>query len=91
MGLILGVCRTGSVLAQRTTSEGPRWTRAIEPALHTPISPFENIWGMRMCSPAADRVSTRSGRAGENVARNGSRPGHPSQSIRGERKENKNR
>ena len=41
MGLILGVRRTGSVLAQRAASEGPRWTRAIEPALHTPISPFE--------------------------------------------------
>jgi hypothetical protein len=44
MGLIMGligVCRAGSVLAQRAASEGPRWTRAIEPALHTPISPFE--------------------------------------------------
>ena len=41
MGLISGVCRAGSVLAQRAASEGPRWTRAIEPALHTPISPFE--------------------------------------------------
>ena len=40
MGLILGVRRTGSVLAQRAASEGPRWTRAIEPAL-PPISPFE--------------------------------------------------
>ena len=84
MGLISGVCRTGSVLAQRAASEGPRWTRAIEPALHTPISPFEDMGDENVLAWVRARL-TCSGREGENVARNGCRPGHPSQSMRGER------
>jgi hypothetical protein len=80
MGLISGVCRTGSLLAQRAASEGPRWTRAIEPALHTPISPFEYMGDENVLAWV-----------GEIVARNGSRPGHPSHSMRGERGEKRHR
>jgi len=90
MGLISGVSRAGSVLAQRAASEGPRWTRAIEPALHTPISSFENMKDENVLVRGRARL-TCSGRAGEIVARNGSRPGHPSHSMRGERGEKRQR
>ena len=77
MGLILGVCRTGSVLAQRAASEGPRWTRAIEPALHTPISPFEYMGDENVLARVRAHL-TCSGLVGENVVRSRSRPVNPS-------------
>jgi hypothetical protein len=89
MGLISGVCRTGSTLAQRAASAGPRWMRAIEPVRHTPISPFEDMGDENGLAWVRARL-TCSVWVGEIVARNGSRPGHPSQSKRmGE--DNKNR
>ena len=54
------------------------------------ISPFGYMGDENVLAWVRARL-TCSGRVGENVARNRSRPGHPSQSMRGGREEAKNR
>ena len=92
MGLILG-CIGRAPCSRSARPRKALAGRVQSSPLYTPLSAYSNIEYMgdeNVLAWVRARL-TCSGRVGENVARNRSRPGHPSQSMRGGREEEKHR